>query len=189
MYSLESRGKDSMNVFFVLADGTMHAHMSQIPTGRYKKAHRHAAGTHVHAVDGIGYSMLWYEGDSEFVEMPWKHGFMYTPPFWMFHMHFNTGDKPARYLACALGSARYPFIALRRRSTEGGGSTSVKQGGRQIEYEDQDPRLHRKFLEELKKTGNKSVMGDLFDEDAIMALDESKLQGVIKGPQSIGPAI
>ena len=103
MYALESRGKGSLNVFFVLADGTMHAHMSQIPAGRYKKAHRHAAGTHVHAVDGIGYSLLWYEGDSEFVELEWKHGFMYTPPFWMFHQHFNTGTTPARYLACSLG--------------------------------------------------------------------------------------
>ena len=42
----------------MLADGTMHAHSSEIPTGRYKKAHRHAAGTHVHAVDGTGYSLL-----------------------------------------------------------------------------------------------------------------------------------
>ncbi len=189
LYSLEARGKGSMNVFFVLADGTQHAHMSQIPTGRYKKAHRHAAGTHVHAVDGTGYSLLWYEGDSEFVELPWKHGFMYTPPFWMFHMHFNTGDIPARYLACSLGSARYPFISLRRRSTEGGGSTSVKEGGRQIEYEDQDPRIHRKYLKELAKVGKESEMGDLFDEAAIMALPESELTGVIKGPQSIGPAI
>jgi len=45
LYSLESRGKGSTNVSFILADGTMHSHMSQIPTGRYKKAHRHAAGT------------------------------------------------------------------------------------------------------------------------------------------------
>ncbi|MFM1815335.1 MAG: hypothetical protein RLZ98_2030 [Pseudomonadota bacterium] len=190
MYSLEARGKGSMNVYFVLADSTQHAHMSQIPVGRYKKPHRHAAGTHVHAVDGIGYSLLWYEGDSEFVELPWKHGFMYTPPFWMFHAHFNTGDKPARYLACSLGSARYPFISLRRVSTAGGGSTSVQKGGRQIEYEDMDPRIHKKFLEELEKTGNKSIMGDVIDEDAVRKLPHStEIKGVIKGPQSIGPAI
>lgn len=190
MYAFEARGKGSMNVYFVLADGTQHAHMSQIPAGRYKKAHRHAAGTHVHAVDGIGYSLLWYEGESDFVELPWKHGFMYTPPFWMFHMHFNTGNKPARYLACALGSARYPFISLRKVSTAGGGATSVQKGGRQIEYQDQDPRIHRKFLEELAKTGNPSLMGDVFDEAAVMKLPPSaEIKGVIKGPQSIGPAI
>jgi oxalate decarboxylase/phosphoglucose isomerase-like protein (cupin superfamily) len=189
LYELEARGKGSLNVSFVLADGTMHSHVSQIPMGRYKKAHRHAAGTHVHAVDGEGYSLLWYEGDCEFKEFPWRHGFMYTPPFWMFHQHFNTCDKPARYVACSLGSRRYPFISLRRKSSEGGGSVSVQQGGRQIEYEDQDPRIHRKWLDAIAKMGVASQMGDTFDEPAIMALPESAMAGVIQTPKSIGPAI
>ena len=189
LYGLEARGKGSFNITFVLADGTMHGHISEIPYGRYKKAHRHAAGTHVHACTGEGYSLLWYDGDSKFVEIPWRHGIMYTPPFWMFHQHFNTSKVPARYLACAIGSMRYPFISLRRVSNEGGGSTSVKEGGRQIEYEDQDPRIHRKFLEAIKKNGIESVMGDVFDEKAIMALDPAKMTGVIQTPQSKGPAI
>ena len=189
LYELNERGKGSLNVSFVLADGTMHAHCSQIPTGRYKKAHRHAAGTHVHAVDGEGYSLLWYEGDSEFKEFPWQHGFMYTPPFWMFHQHFNTCDHPARYLACSLGSRRYPFISLRKKSAEGGGSTPIQKGGRQIEFEDQDPRIHRKWLEAIRETGVESEMGDIFDEAAILALPPSELTGVIRQPQSIGPAV
>jgi hypothetical protein len=188
LYELESRGKGSSNVSFILADGTMHAHCSQIPSGRYKKAHRHAAGTHVHAIDGEGYSLLWYEGDSEFKEFPWRHGFMYTPPFWMFHQHFNSCGKPARYLACSLGSRRYPFIALRRKSSEGGGSISVQQGGRQIEYEDQDPRIHRKWLEAIRISEVKSQMSDIFDEAKILALPPESLSGVIRTPQSIGPA-
>lgn len=189
LYDLEARGKGSLNVSFILADGTMHAHSSEIPTGRYKKAHRHAAGTHVHAVDGEGYSLLWYDGDSEFKEFPWRHGFMYSPPFWMFHQHFNTCDKPARYLACSLGSRRYPFIALRRRSAEGGGATSVQQGGRQIEYEDQDPRIHRKWLEAMRKNGVASNMGDTFDEDSILRQSLDDMTGPIRTPRSIGPAI
>jgi len=189
LYAFEGRGKGSTNVNFSLADGTVHAHVSQMPKGRYKKAHRHAAGTHVHAIDGTGYSLLWYEGDSEFVEIPWEHGFMYTPPFWMYHQHFNTCDQPARYFACSLGSRRYPFIALRRKSAEGGGAQSVKKGGRQIEYEDQDPRIHRKFLEELQRTGVPSEMGDVFDEAAILAIPQEELTGVIKVPASIGPAV
>lgn len=188
LYEFEGRGKGSLNVNFVLADGTMHSHVSQMPVGRYKKAHRHAAGTHVHAVDGEGYSLMWYEGDSEFKEIPWRHGYMYTPPFWMYHQHFNTCDQPARYVACSLGSRRYPFISLRRKSAEGGGATSVKDGGRQIEYEDQDPRVHRKFLEELQKTGVPSAMGDIFDEAAIMALPKETLTGVIQTPILAGPA-
>ena len=188
LYSLNERGKDSLNVTFVLADGTMHAHSSEIPSGRYKKAHRHAAGTHVHAVTGEGYSLLWYEGDSEFKEIPWRHGVMYAPPFWMMHQHFNTAPEPARYLACSLGSRRYPFIALRRKSSEGGGSVSVQQGGRQIEYEDQDPRIHRKWLEAIRQTGVNSEMGDIFDEPSVLALPPEKLTGVISTPRSIGPA-
>jgi uncharacterized RmlC-like cupin family protein len=189
LYELEDRGKGSRNVMFQFAEGTMHSHSSEIPVGRYKKAHRHAAGTHVHAVTGNGYSLLWYEGDSEFKEIPWRHGIMYVPPFWMMHQHFNTSNEPARYLACAVGSAKFPFISLRRRSTEGGGSTSIQQGGRQIEYEDQDPRIHRKFLEALQKAGIPSKMGDLFDEKAILALRPESLTGEIKMPRSIGPAI
>ncbi len=46
----------------------------------------------------------------------------------------------------------------------------MQEGGRQIEYEDQDPRIHRKFLEEIAKTGVPSQMGDIFDETAIMAI-------------------
>jgi mannose-6-phosphate isomerase-like protein (cupin superfamily) len=189
LYEYDARGKGSMNVCFILADGTMHAHSSSIPAGRYKKAHRHAAGTHVHAVTGEGYSLLWYEGDSDFVEIPWRHGIMYAPPFWMMHQHFNTCPDPARYLACSLGSRRYPFISLRKRSAEGGGATSIQEGGRQIEYKDQDPRVHRKWLEEIARNGVESQMGDVFDEPAIMQLPREKLTGVIQMPRSIGPAI
>ena len=189
LYAMDARGKGSLNVSFILADSTMHAHSSEIPRGRYKKAHRHAAGTHVHAVSGTGYTLLWYEGDESFKEFPWEHGFMYTPPFWMFHQHFNTCDKPARYLACSMGSRRYPFIALRRRSAEGGGATSIQQGGRQVEYEDQDPRIHRKWLEAIERNGVTSNMSDVFDEEKILALPAEELTGKIKTPQSIGPAI
>jgi hypothetical protein len=189
LYEMDARGKGSLNVSFVLADGTMHAHTSQIPAGRYKKAHRHAAGTHVHAVDGEGYSLFWHEGDSAFVEFPWRHGYMHTPPYWMFHQHFNTGPTPARYLACSLGSRRYPFISLRKKSAEGGGAISIQKGGRQIEYEDQDPRIHRKWLEAIGRNGVESQMGDLIDEEAVMAIPESELTGVIRQPASIGPAV
>jgi oxalate decarboxylase/phosphoglucose isomerase-like protein (cupin superfamily) len=189
LYEFEGRGKGSMNVNFVLADGTMHSHVSQMPVGRYKKAHRHAAGTHVHAVDGEGFSLLWYEGDAEFKRFPWRHGFMYSPPFWMFHQHFNTGPTPARYLACSLGSRRYPFLALRRKSAEGLGAISVAKGGRQIEFEDQDPRVHRMFLEALAESEVPSQMGDILDEPAIMALSPEALTAVIHTPASTGPAV
>ena len=43
----------------------------------------------------------------------------------------------------------------------------MQQGGRQIEYEDQDPRIHAIWLRELAKTGVPSRMGKYFDESRI----------------------
>jgi hypothetical protein len=43
-------------------------------------------------------------------------------------------------------------------------SLSVKEGGNQIEYADQDPRIHALWLAELRKTGVQSQMGKIFDE-------------------------
>jgi len=65
----------------------------------------------------------------------------------------------------------------------------VKQGGRQIEYEDQDHRIHRKFLDAIHKSGVPSKMGDIFDEAAILALNPEELTGVIQTPHLKGPAI
>ena len=48
----EQRGAGGSNMMFILADGTMHAHTSQMPVGTYKKAHRHGADFHVFAVTG-----------------------------------------------------------------------------------------------------------------------------------------
>jgi mannose-6-phosphate isomerase-like protein (cupin superfamily) len=147
------RGAGGSNIMFILADGTMHAHISEMPVGTYKKAHRHPADFHVMCVTGGGYSLLWYEGERDWVKVDWKHGTVFAPPDAMFHQHFNTSATPARYLATAYGSLRYPFTEGKRRALFGGVSTSVKQGGNQIEYADQDPRVHELFKQETAKSG------------------------------------
>ena len=147
------RGAGGKNIMFALADGTMHAHISEMPVGTYKKAHRHPADFHVMCVTGRGYSLLWYEGDAQFQRVDWKHGTVFAPPDYMFHQHFNTGPVPARYLATAYGSLRYPFTEGKRKALFGGVSTSVKKGGDQIEYEDQSPRIHEMYVEEAGKNG------------------------------------
>ena len=38
---------------------------------------------------------------------------------------------------------------------------SVKDGGRQMEYEDQDPRIHQIWLDEMKKAGIDPQMYDV----------------------------
>ena len=165
----EARGAGSANMQFILADGGMGAHCSEMPVGTYKKGHRHGPGLHIFVVHGTGYTLLWYQGDEDFKRVDWRHGMVFAPPDRMFHQHFDTSRQPARYLAVGLGSKRYPVIQVRRAGSEGQRTdVSIKEGGRQIEYEDQDPRIHRIYLEELQRTGVESRMGKFFDEDRIL---------------------
>ncbi len=159
----EERGAGSSNLKLILADSVMHAHSSEMSVGTYKKGHRHGPGAHVFAVNSEGYSLLWFDGDKEFIRHEWRHGWVFTPPDGMFHQHFNTCDHPARYLAVSLGSHRYPVTA-QKRSRKTSALANVDEGGWQIEYEQQDPRIHPIFLEELAKHGLKSGMGKYFDE-------------------------
>jgi uncharacterized RmlC-like cupin family protein len=148
----EARGAGGSNMMFVLADGTMHAHISEMPVGTYKKGHRHGADFHVFAVTGRGYSLLWYEEDEDFHRVDWRHGVVYAPPDRMYHQHFNTSPEPARYLAVAFGGLRYPFTEDKRK-TFAGMDVSVRDGGRQIEYEDEDPRIREIYAAELGEAG------------------------------------
>jgi mannose-6-phosphate isomerase-like protein (cupin superfamily) len=151
------RGAGGTNIMFVLADGIMHAHISEMPVGTYKKGHRHGPSFHVMCVTGHGYSLLWFEGQKDFLRVDWKHGTVFPPADQQFHQHFNTSNHPARYLATAVGGLRYPLMVTQRHALLGkegqkqGVSLSLKEGGGQIEYEDQDPRIHRLWLEEMKK--------------------------------------
>jgi gentisate 1,2-dioxygenase len=148
----KERGAGGSNIMFVLANGTMHAHMSEMPVGTYKKAHRHGPDFHVFAVTGHGYSIYWYEGDADYQRFDWQHGAVFAPADRMFHQHFNTSPEPARYLAVAFGGLRYPF-AEDKKKTFTGMDVSIKDGGRQMEYEDQDPRIHRMYEAELARYG------------------------------------
>jgi hypothetical protein len=146
------RGSGSASQIFILADCRMHAHCAHMPVGTYKKAHRHGPDYHIQIVDGAGFSLFWYEADHDFVRIDWQRGWMFAPADQMFHQHFNTGAKPARYLATALGNSRYPFTEKNKQGKLGV-DVDVKAGGLQIEFEDQDPRIHPMFLEALAATG------------------------------------
>lgn len=156
-----ARGAGSSNIMFVLADGTMHAHMSEMPVGTYKKGHRHGPDFHVFGVTGEAYSLYWYEGDRDIQRFDWKHGCVFAPADRQFHQHFNVSGQPVRYLAIAFGSLRYPTVAD-KLATWMGMDVSVRAGGRQIEYEDEDPRIRRIFEEELAARGVPSRMDAVF---------------------------
>jgi hypothetical protein len=57
-----------------------------------------------------------------------------------------------RYIAFTQGSVRYP-LTDHMRKIYAKIDVDVKKGGNQIEYRDQDPRVHRMFVDELAKTG------------------------------------
>ncbi len=155
--SWAARGEGSRNLKFVLADATMHAHVSEMPVGTYKKGHRHGTDFHVFTVDGHGYSLLWYEGDQDFTRIDWRHGVVYAPADQQFHQHFNTAEHPTRYLAVAYGGLRYPFTEERRQHFLGV-DKSVTEGGRQIDYADEDPRIRALYVAELERDGIECAM-------------------------------
>ena len=70
-----------------------------------------------------------------------------------YHQHFNTGAEPARYLALrggGTGGRQYMAGAL--------ADVSLKLGGWQVEYEDEDPEIHRIFEAEVAKHGGTCMM-------------------------------
>ncbi len=152
-----ARGAGGSHIQLILADGILHAHVSEMPVGTYKKAHRHGPDVHVYCVSGTGYSLLWYEGDDDITRVDWTHGWVFAPPDQMFHQHFNTGTDPVRYLAVGHGSVRYPFTENMWRIYQGI-DVDVRKGGNQIEYEDQNPRIHAMYEEAMARVGLKPNM-------------------------------
>jgi oxalate decarboxylase/phosphoglucose isomerase-like protein (cupin superfamily) len=132
----------------------MSAHISEFPVGTYKKAHRHGAGAHVVVIGGQGYSLMWPQGEKP-KRFDWHDGSVVVPPEHWFHQHFNTGPTPARYLALkAMGHKHARPWGQRTYAVD----ESVKGGGDQIEYQDEDPSIRLMFEQELKKNGVTSGM-------------------------------
>ena len=152
---------------FELADSTLTAHVSQFPLGTYKMAHRHGGGANVIIVQGQGYSLLWQEGkEEEQVRVDWKEGSVLVPPEMWFHQHFNTGGEPAKYLAIRWGSRKYPLF--KNTGKQGKVDVSLKAGGNQIEYEDEDPKVLRLFEERLAENGVPSQMAAVLNKRSMI---------------------
>jgi hypothetical protein len=89
---------------------------------------------------------------------------VFAPPDMMFHQHFNAGGEPVRYLAVGHGSVRYPYTQ-NMWSVYRGSDRDVKSGGNQIEYQDQDPRVHQIFRADLAPKGIASRMKAFGEEE------------------------
>lgn len=152
LHSWSERGANGRNVLFELAQNSTSAHVSEFPVGTYKKAHRHGPGAHVIILYGTGFSTLWREGDSEPIRCDWQPNSVVVPPNDWFHQHFNTGPKPASYLALKFQGRRYS----QNEQTQNGvdkADVSVKLGGMQMEYEDEPRVVHETFEAELAANG------------------------------------
>lgn len=158
-----ARGAGGKSIMFSMAESALHAHVSEFPEGTYKKAHRRPseAGVYIVSVSGHGYSLLWEENQppTETLRVDWKPGTLFCNGAGEhYHQHFNTARLPSRYLALGFGGVRYPTTESKRHTYTMGVDRSVKEGGRQIEYEDEDPSVRELFERELAARGLESRM-------------------------------
>jgi mannose-6-phosphate isomerase-like protein (cupin superfamily) len=151
----KERGAGGRNSFFEFAENTMCAHLSEFPLGTYKKAHRHGPGAHVIIVKGEGYTLMWPEG-SPMQRFDWHEGSVIVPPDKWFHQHFNTGKEEAVYLAIRWWSKKHMMMKAPLPDK------NLKEGGDQIEYQDEDPIVRKMFEEALAKEGIESKMAPYF---------------------------
>ena len=76
-------------------------HVSEMPGGVYKKAHRHSSDAFILLTSGKGYSLTWPEGRYEDrIRVDWNEGTIFVPPIYWYHQHMNPDPTDsARYLA------------------------------------------------------------------------------------------
>jgi len=153
LYGWKERGAGGINAMLEMANNNMKSHISEFPVGTYKKAHRHGPGAHLVLLSGTGgFSLVWTKEDrSDMIKCDWQEGSMVTVPSDnCYHQHFNTGTNRARYLALRAGDQGM-------NSPRGGGGDgadkSIKEGGWQIEYADEEQEIHEIFEKDLKAHG------------------------------------
>ena len=62
----DHRGKGTTNMHWTMAGNThIDLHVSEMPAGVYKKAHRHSSDAFILLLSGKGYSLTWPEGRYE----------------------------------------------------------------------------------------------------------------------------
>ena len=145
---VERRGVGIRRAIFEMAGNVLCAHISEWKPGVYKKAHRHGPGANILILAGQGYSLLWQDGRPR-QRVDWHPGSLFVPPPQWFHQHFNTSPHPVRFVALRWSNK----FSLGSVFGYEGFNTDVKEGGNQIEWEDQDPEIHELFVKECAKAG------------------------------------
>jgi hypothetical protein len=146
--------------------------IAEYPSGRYAKAHAHAAGAVLICLGGKGYSMTWPKDEAGIT--PWRDGKAelvksqdYEPggmisaapgPANWYHQHFAYGQDPMRFFLIT-GPVPGAQGARTDRSEEREGDrvqtslTDVDQGGLAVPYYMEDPEIRRMFESRLASEG------------------------------------
>lgn len=98
----DHRGKGTTNMHWKMSGNSIiDLHVSEMPAGVYKKAHRHSSDAFILLLSGEGYSLTWPEGSYEDrVRVDWHEGTIFVPPIYWYHQHLNPDpSESARYLA------------------------------------------------------------------------------------------
>src|ERR1700761_9425950 len=155
----KERGAGGGHIRFMMAKGSMNSHISQFPTGTYKKGHAHGPGAYVIILSGEGYSLMWPEGEEPQV-YPWEVGTLIVPPNMWFHQHFNSGQTPSRYLAL-----KHEVVSIRNAQGVPKAWISRRVGGDQIDYADEQPFVRKMFADELAKHGMTPKMDQAYAQE------------------------
>ena len=165
LWEYKGRGGGGTNGRFMLAGGRIGGHISRFQQGTYKKGHSSDAGAHLFLLAGEGYTttikdrVLGTRGDGPLIRFDWAPGSLFLSGcgagHW-YHQHYNLSPGPSTYLVIGVTKSRR-YAATRWEAEKATdldeGAVDVKLGGRQTEYRDEDPQVHRVFEEELRKRG------------------------------------
>lgn len=127
----------------------IYAHISEIPVGRYKNAHRHDPGANLFPISGEGYDLLWEPGGPK-VKVEWSDGSLFSPPAGWYHQHFNTSSEPARHFV--MHQPRYGSLSNHGAVFDGHADRNL------IHYTDEDPGIRELYERELAERGQESKM-------------------------------
>ncbi len=100
--SYDHRGKGTTNMHWKMAgNAIIDMHVSDMPAGVFKKAHRHSSDAFILLTSGKGYSITWPEGRyKDRVRVDWQEGTIFVPPIYWYHQHYNPEPEgSARYMA------------------------------------------------------------------------------------------
>lgn len=151
---------DRRSLSYEISGNALNGHMEDWPPGLHDKAHYHGGGAVILILGGQGYSLLWpkqwgtqpYQngyGD-RVVKVEWNEGSVFSPPTDWFHQHFNNGATRMRFIAFHFSQQGVKFW----ESHSGQGlKVSLRQGGTEIDYEDQDPEIVAQFKRSLADVG------------------------------------